>query len=107
MKKCPHCGFQDPPIWRQKRWVSDVDYCRIEDFQKEYPGLAEIKAGHTLSDKCNYYYRGKKQTLFVYRWPRFLGPQYYPRTRHMFERHVPRAPVHKGQATLAPQKAEA
>jgi hypothetical protein len=41
--------------------------------------------------------------LFVYRWPRVLGPQYYPATRHLTERHIPRSPPRKGQRTLGPK----
>ena len=102
MKTCPRCGFEDPVIWRQNRWVSDVSYCRIEDFQIEplYRKLAGIRPGETKSDVTDFYYRGKKQTLYVYRWSKVLGPGYYPRTRHMFERHVPRAPPKPGQRTL-------
>lgn len=100
MRVCPKCGFVDPQCWRQNRWVSGVDYCRIEDFQKEYPLLADIRPGQESEDEHCYYYRGKKQPAFVYRWPKFLGPQYYPKTRHLFERHVPRRPPIKGQKTL-------
>ena len=100
MRVCPRCGFEDPPCWRQNRWVSDVSYCRIEDFQKEYPSLADIRPGETRSDAYNFYYRGKKQKLFVYRWPKILGPQYYSKTRHLFERHVPRHPPLPGQKIL-------
>jgi len=101
LRVCPQCGFQDPVYWRQNRWVSAVDYCRIEDFQVIYPQMADLQPGETRSDKYCYYYRGKKQKLFVYRWSKFLGPQYYPSTRHLFERHVPRRPPIKGQKTLA------
>ena len=100
MRICPECGFEDPICWRQNRWVSAVDYTRIEDFTAEYPKLADLQPGEIRSDKHNYYYRGKKAKLFVYRWPKILGPQYYPTTRHMFERHVPRRPPIKGQKTL-------
>jgi hypothetical protein len=100
MRVCPKCGYADPVCWRQNRWCSSVDYTRIEDFQEEYPMFADIHFGEVRSDAHNYYYRGKKQKLFVYRWPKFLGPQYYPRTRHLFERHVPRAPPKLGQKTL-------
>jgi hypothetical protein len=105
VKVCPQCGFVDPQCWRQNRWVSSVDYTRIEDFQKEYPEFADINIGETRSDAHCYYYRGKKQKLFVYRWPKVLGPQYYPKTRHMFERHVPRRPPLKGQKTLENESA--
>jgi hypothetical protein len=101
LRICPRCGFQDPLCWRQNRWVSCVDYCRIEDFQAEYSHLADIRPGETVSDATCYYYRGKKQHLFVYRWPKVLGPGYYPRTRHLFERHVPRRPPLPGQKILA------
>ena len=101
MWECPKCGYQLPAFWRQNRWVSQVIYCRIEDFQNEYPELADIKPGEVRSDACRYYYRGKKQKLFVYSWPRVLGPEYYPKTRHLFERHVPRRPPLPGQKTLA------
>jgi hypothetical protein len=87
-------------MWRQNRWVSAVDYGRIEDFQKEYPWMKDIRPGEIRSDACNYYYRGKRQILFVYRWPKILGPQYYPKTRHLFEHHVPRRPPEKGQLCL-------
>lgn len=62
--------------------------------------MKELRPGETISDHCNYYYRGKKQRAFVYRWPLTLGPQYYPRTRHLFERHVPRRPPIPGQKIL-------
>jgi hypothetical protein len=99
---CPRCGFADPPFWRQNRWVSSVSYCRIEDFQ-EYPDYSEfkdIRPGQTVSDKYCYYYRGKKQHLYVYRWLKILGPEYYPRTRHLLEHHVPRGIPCKNQKTL-------
>jgi len=101
VKTCPRCGYEDPPYWLESPWVKHVDYCRIEDFQREYAELADIQPGKVRSDKTCYYYRGKKQKLFVYRWPKFLGPQYYPKTRHLFERHVPRRPPLPGQKTLA------
>jgi hypothetical protein len=100
MRVCPNCGFEDPVMWRQNRWVDAVDYGRIEDFQQEYPQFANIRPGETLSDTHCYYYRGKKQRAFVYRWPKLLGPQYYPRTRHLIERHVPRRPPIPGQSVL-------
>lgn len=101
MRTCPKCGYEDPICWRQNRWISDVSYSRIEDFQTEYPQFADIRPGETKSDSCSYYYRGKRQILFVFRWPKVLGPKYYPSTRHLFERHVPRRPPIKGQKTLA------
>lgn len=100
MRICPNCGFEDPPMWRQNRWVSDVSYGRIEDFQAEYKWFANIRPGEILSDTYCFYYRGKKQRAFVYRWPKILGPQYYPRTRHLTERHVPRRPPIPGQSVL-------
>lgn len=100
MHVCPCCGFVDPQCWRQNRWVSAVDYARWEDFVMEYPGFAGMHHGEVRGDAYCYYYRGKKQRLFVYRWPKFLGPQYYPKTRHLCERHIPRAPAPKGQKTL-------
>ena len=105
MKVCPQCGFVDPQCWRQNRWVSSVDYTRVEDFQNEYPAFADIRPGEVRSDAHCYYYRGKKQRAFVYRWPKLLGPQYYPRTRHLTERHVPRRPPLKGQKTLENESA--
>jgi len=62
--------------------------------------FADIHPGEVRSDAHCYYYRGKKQHLFIYRWPKLLGPQYYPTTRHLFERHVPRRPPLKGQRTF-------
>lgn len=100
MRVCPRCGFVDPQIWRQNRWVSDVSYTRFEDFQKEYPAFADLHPGEVRGDAHCYYYRGKKQHLYVYRWPKMLGPEYYPKTRHLFERHVPRGPPKPGQKTL-------
>lgn len=102
MKTCPRCGFEDPVFWRQNRWVSDVTYGRIEDFQAEplYQALRDIRPGEVKSDATDFYYRGKKQKLYVYRWPKVLGPGYYPKTRHMFERHVPRRPPLPGQKIL-------
>lgn len=105
MRVCPNCGFVDPQCWRQNRWVSAVDYARVEDFVEEYPEFADLRPGETRSDKHCYYYRGKKQHLYVYRWSKLLGPGYYPRTRHMFERHVPRRPPIRGQKTLENQAA--
>lgn len=87
-------------MWRQNRWCSNVDYGRIEDFVIEYPEMKQIRPGEVTHDPHNYYYRGKKQVLFVYRWPRYLGPQYYPKTRHLFERHIRRAPPQKAQTVL-------
>jgi hypothetical protein len=100
LRVCPRCGFEDPPYWRQNRWVSSVDYSRVEDVLEDYPWLANMRPGEERSDVYNYYYRGKKNPYFIYRWPKVLGPQYYTRTRHLFERHVPRRPPLKGQRTL-------
>ena len=100
MRVCDNCGHIDPQYWRQNRWVSNVDYSRYEDVLKDYPFLVDMRPGETRSDKYNYYYRSKKQRAFIYRWPKFLGPQYYPKTRHLFERHVPRAPPSKEQKFL-------
>jgi len=100
MDVCPVCGYQDPLCWRGNRWVHNVSYCRIEDFVTIYPLFADIQPGKTQSDALCYYYRGKKQRLYVYRWSKLLGPTYYTRTRHLFERHVPRRPPIKGQTTL-------
>jgi len=104
VKQCPKCGYQDPQCWRQNRWISSVDYTRVEDFIAEYPDLREIQPGQECSDKYNYYYRGKRNPYFVYRWPKFLGPQYYTRTRHLTERHVPRGIPKKGQQLLTLKK---
>ena len=100
MKVCPKCGYVDPQCWRQNRWVSNVDYTRVEDFVQYYPGMAELQPGCTTSDEYNYYYRGKRNPYFVYRWPKVLGPGYYTKPRHFFEHHVPRKPPEKGQKTL-------
>src|SRR4030042_4439617 len=100
MRVCPKCGCQGPVCWRQNRWVSAVDYSRVESLQIEYPEFADLRPGETRSDAWNYYYRGKKQILYVYRWSKVLGPGYYPNTRHMFERHVPRRPPLPGQKIL-------
>ena len=100
MKICPNCGFVDPQCWRQNRWISNVDYTRVEDFQTEYPQFSDLQPGEERSDDQCYYYRGKRNPYFVYRWPKFLGPRYYTSTHHLTERHVPQVPPLKGQKTL-------
>lgn len=100
MRICPNCGFIDPQCWRQNRWVSHVDYTRVEDFFEQYPQFANMQPGEERSDMYSYYYRGKKNPYFVYRWPKFLGPSYYTKTRHLTEKHIPRRPPVKGQKTL-------
>lgn len=90
MDICPKCGYEDPIIWRQNRWVHNVSYARIEDFQEYYSEFKDLQPGETRSDRLCYYYRGKKARAFVYRWSRRLGPTYYTSTRHFFQKHVPR-----------------
>jgi len=100
MRVCPKCGFVDPPCWRQNRWISYVDYARVEDFWEQYPAMVDIQPGHETSDEYNYYYRGRRNPYYVYRWPKVLGPRYYTRSRHLTERHVPRNPPDQSQTTM-------
>jgi len=103
---CPKCGYIDPICWRRNRWVNGVDYTRFEDFIVTYPEFANMTKGETRSDILFYYLRGKKAILFVYRWPRVLGPTYYTSTRHLFERHVPRERLPKQQRKLEVESTE-
>lgn len=97
---CPNCGWSDPLCWRRNRWVNGVDYSRFEDFTEAYPEFGNMGKGELRSDIHFYYLRGKKASLFVYRWSRFLGPEYYTKSRHYFEHHVPRGHLPKQQSKL-------
>ena len=33
MRKCPNCGFQEPPIWRQTLRRLYTEYCHIDDLE--------------------------------------------------------------------------
>ena len=79
MRFCSKCGHEDPPIWRSYRWVSDLDYCRFEDFQLEYPQWSKLDIGQIVEDQYCFYRRSGKrnQGTFVQRWAKVLGKDYY------------------------------
>jgi len=71
MKVCEKCGHVDNPLWRHSRFDYNADYMRWEDFQHEYPLLA-----NSLKDKRNnepidcgeyYFYRRGTGGIEVYR----------------------------------------
>ncbi|HLE74944.1 MAG TPA: hypothetical protein VI864_02740 [Candidatus Bathyarchaeia archaeon] len=79
MRFCPCCGFEDPAVWHSYRWVTDVDICRFEDFQREYPQWRDLEIGEIISDRYNYYRRTGKRNggAFAQRWPKVYGQDYY------------------------------
>jgi len=40
MRKCPKCGFSEPPIWRQTLRRLYTEYCHIDDLDPWNPELA-------------------------------------------------------------------
>jgi len=79
MRFCNKCGYEDPPLWHAYRWITDIDQCRFEDFQKMYPQWKDILPGQIVQDKYNYYRRTSNRNggAFVQRWPKVLGMEYY------------------------------
>jgi len=41
MRKCPKCGYEDPPYWRTCRWNGLVDYTHIDNLRIHEPQLAQ------------------------------------------------------------------
>ena len=79
MRFCPECGYEDPVCWHSYRWITDMDICRFEDFQKEYPQWKDLEIGEIVSDQHNFYRRTGKRNggCFVQRWPKVYGINYY------------------------------
>jgi len=101
MRFCPKCGYEDPVMWHSYRWITDIDYCRFEDFQEEYPQWRGMYPGQIVSDKYNYYRRTSMRNggCFVQRWPKVYGIDYYK--SRFFERFkAKRSFPYPGQKTL-------
>ena len=79
LKVCPSCGYQDALCWRSYRWVTDIDYTRVEEFFLCYPQFKDIQVGEIVSDEHNFYRRSgeRNRGLFVFRWSKFFGRDYY------------------------------
>jgi hypothetical protein len=79
LRVCPKCGYEDPLCWHSYRWITDIDYATYDDFGKEYLELKDIQIGQILADLHFYYRRSgrKNKGSFVFRWPTFLGRDYY------------------------------
>jgi len=48
MRKCPQCGYEDPPFWRPAKMYNlsgDIDICHIDDLIQNEPTL-----GKTLNE---------------------------------------------------------
>ena len=103
MRECPRCGFEDPVIWHSYRWITDMDQCRIEDFQKEklYEQWKDLEVGEIVSDKCNYYRRTGERNhgCFVQRWPKVYGINYY-KSRYFERFKAKRSSPYPGQKQL-------
>jgi hypothetical protein len=101
LRSCPCCGYADPQIWRSYRWVTDLDYCRFEDFQLEYPQWANLEIGQIVEDQYCFYRRSGKrnQGTYVQRWSKVLGKDYYK--SRFFERFKARSGIrHPAQKKL-------
>lgn len=101
MRFCPKCGYEDPVIWHSYRWITDIDYCRFEDFVQEYPQWKDLEMGQIVSDKYNFYRRTSKRNggCYVQRWPKIYGVNYYK--SRFFERFkAKRSFPYPGQQTL-------
>jgi hypothetical protein len=81
MRFCPNYDYEDPVIWHSYRWITDMDQCRFEDFQKDkhYLQWKDLEVGQIVSDKHNYYRRTGKRNggCFIQRWPKVYGEKYY------------------------------
>ena len=40
MRVCPKCGYHDPWYWRGSSVVVGLEYCKLSDFQEDYPQIA-------------------------------------------------------------------
>ena len=71
MRVCEKCGHMDNPLWRHSRFDYNADYMRWEDFQKEYPILADVlwhfPNNVPKEDSGYFYYRRGTGGLEVYR----------------------------------------
>jgi len=84
MKVCPRCGFRDSPYWKPLFWKLYWEYMSLEDFEREYPELAEkLIARKDVKSKCvegdfyyniqdsHYYYKiAGKTRVMVHRFPK-------------------------------------
>lgn len=79
MQVCPKCGYKDPLIWHTYRWMTDMECCRFEEFQVEYPQWKDLSVGQIVEDEHVFYRRSSKRNrgLYVFRWPKVLGCDYY------------------------------
>lgn len=57
MKQCPECGYVDPPCWLlQGRGGRDVEYCRIDELERDEPELAkELRENKETQDEIYAY----------------------------------------------------
>jgi len=68
--------------------VTDVDYCRLEEFQEAYPEWKDIGIGEIVSDRYYFYRRTSERNggYFVQRYPKVYGREYYK--SRFFERFM-------------------
>jgi len=43
MDRCPRCGYEEPPIWKNRMWQLYQEYTRIEELES-WPDTKELAA---------------------------------------------------------------
>ena len=69
---CPNCGFQDSPIWKPLFWKLYGSYADFQDFEREFPDLAQklpTKGCKTEDQYYDYERKGKTRDM-VHRFPK-------------------------------------
>jgi len=86
VRVCPKCGHCDPFIWYHGHSGFFIDWCRWEDFQREYPHIQLVKG--ELKQLGEYVYRRRKNTgLYVERQCLRDNPTCFSQWKLKFEKH--------------------
>lgn len=78
MKRCPKCGYRDPPIWLNHQFQQHIEYTHIDSFRMTHPDLAKnLKKNGDLTEDEYCFYRWASNSPYVYRWLKEYGEKGY------------------------------
>jgi len=60
MRKCPKCGYEDPPYWRHSIYSYWLDFTEYENFEMLHPELCPLPKGGITEDETFVYRRMKR-----------------------------------------------
>ena len=64
MKKCPKCGYIDRSHWRQNRWRTNVEFCKLEYREDISPKILwGLLQGKPIMTDDDYAYRLSGQII--------------------------------------------